>query len=206
MQKIINLACVSFISAMLFGCASNKVEQTSSVPEIEPVTLKSAAALEKNKQFLPALKQYSQLIGTVSTRADLYSAMRGKARCLREIGRPKLALSALSPINVEPENDLDCIQLAMAGELLLQMRKYKEAESSLEVALDGVRFKEKKHAKWTAVASANLGNAYLRNGKLLQSKIMYKKAEKLFEHLQQPEMQEKCRKTCLALEQIQTKE
>jgi tetratricopeptide (TPR) repeat protein len=94
----------------------------------------------------------------------------------------------------------------MAGELLLQMHKYKEAESALEVALDGVRNKEKKYCFWTAAASGNLGNAYLRNGKLQQSRIMYKKAAELFHHLNKPELEKKCFRTTLALDQIQIKE
>jgi tetratricopeptide (TPR) repeat protein len=146
------------------------------------------------------------LAASAANRDELYSAMRGKARCLRAMGRLKLALSALEPISVEPQTPAECLQLALAGELLLQMRKYQEAESSLEVALDGVRDEEEKYAQWTAVASANLGNAYLRNGKLRQSKTMYGKAAKLFHYLNNPELEKKCFKLTLALDQIQTLE
>ena len=177
--------------------------QASKAPEVSPP---NAVELEKKQKYTEALKQYNLLIGTAENRHDLYAAMRGKARCLRAMGRLKLALGSLSPLPVKPETPLDCLQLAMAGELFLQMHKYKEAESSLEVALDGVRGKEKNYSAWSATASANLGNAYLRNGKLEQSRIMYRKAAKLYRHLSRPELEKKCLRTILALGQIQVEE
>ena len=201
MSKLISLFYAGCIICLLAGCQSGKQKIPVSPPE--KVTLARAEKMEKNKQYMEALKRYSQLTATAANRADLYSAMRGKARCLRDMGRLKLALSALEPISVDPKNPLDCIQLAMAGELLLRMRKYQEAESSLEVALDGVRDEEMKYAQWTAAASANLGNAYLKNGKLIQSKIMYKKAAKLFHYLKRTDLEKKCFRLTLALDQIQ---
>jgi tetratricopeptide (TPR) repeat protein len=177
--------------------------QANKVPEAYPL---NAVELEKQQKYTEALKQYNLLIGTAENRNDLYAAMRGKARCLRAMGRLKLALGSLAPLPVKPKTSLDCLQLAMAGELFLQMHKYKEAESSLEVALDGVRGKEKKYRAWSATASANLGNAYLRNGKLEQSRIMYKKAAELYHYSNRPGLEKKCLRTILALGQIQVEE
>lgn len=190
---------------LLVSCASSpNAKSAVQLAKIRPVSLQSAAELEKQKEYMQALKQYAQCYSMSDNRSDLYSAMRGKARCLREMGHLKMALAALEPITVAPQNQQDCIQLALAGELLLQMKKYKEAESALEVALDGVRDHENKYAKWTAAASANLGKAYLHNEKLLQSKIMFKKAAALFRSLKRPQMVKKCFRTSLALDRIQT--
>ena len=180
MQNIIAAILITGGTLLFYGCASTPEIKTGKKVSLAKISLATAKKQEQAKQYLAALKQYSQLIEAAVNRTELYAAMRGKARCLRAMGRLKLALSALSPLSVNPETPLDCVQLGMAGELLLQLHKYKEAESTLEVALDGVRNKEKQYAPWTASASANLGNAYLRNGKLQQAQTMYKKAAKLF--------------------------
>jgi tetratricopeptide (TPR) repeat protein len=206
MRRRINLFCALCLACLLSACQSKPEKIPGLVKKPEKISLKGASELERNRRYMEALKQYHQLAASAANRDELYSAMRGKARCLRAMGRLKLALSALEPISVEPQTPAECLQLALAGELLLQMRKYQEAESSLEVALDGVRDEEEKYAQWTAVASANLGNAYLRNGKLRQSKTMYGKAAKLFHYLNNPELEKKCFKLTLALDQIQTLE
>lgn len=203
-NTIISIFTISLIF-LLSACVSEPASLKRAQSKLPEISLISAGKLEKRQQHLEALKQYNILINNAVNRHDLYAAMRGKARCLRAIGRLKLAISALSPLSINPKTPLDCLQLAMAGELLLQMRKYKESESALEVALDGVRNKEKKYSLWTAAASANLGNAYLHNGKLTQAQTMYKKAAKLFHFMKKPEFEKKCFRTTLALEQIQLK-
>jgi len=193
-----------FVAFFLLGCAtSKKVQSEAVVKSYGRVTFASALKLEKRKQYMAALKQYSQIIETAETRLALHKAVCGKARCLGKIGKLKLAFSSLAPLSDLAGSPADCEKLALAGELLLCMRKFQTAESTLEVALDGVRENEKKYAFWTAPASANLGNAYLRNGKLKQAQIMFSKAAKLFDEAKKPIDHAKCLKILLSLKQLE---
>ncbi len=200
------LVAVCSVMFFLYGCNSTPEKEKDLAikftPEMSPVTLATAVKLEESGKYIEALKQYSQLTECAADRKEYHKAICGKSRCLTKMGKYNLAISVLAPLPVDPRNNRQCEKLAMAGELLMRMNKYPEAESALEVAISGADTDNRACLYWLAPASANLGKSYLQNGKLQQAEAMYEKAEKLFGRIKNSRAQKKCRKILMELEKI----
>jgi tetratricopeptide (TPR) repeat protein len=203
-MKLYRIEFVLMALFLLPGCvtpAPEAIEEESIVIDFkEPSTLKpgvteaSALQLERSGRYLDALKQYSQLADTAIGRMANHRAMCGKARCLSHMGEHKLAISALAPLPLEPRKPYECEKLALAGELLLRMNKYEEAESTLEVAIASLEGGDKSaYYYWLAPATANLGKAYLHNSKVGQAQIMFRRAAEYFAAMGNAVAAEKCR-------------
>ncbi|MBN2641501.1 MAG: hypothetical protein JXR78_07605 [Victivallales bacterium] len=198
---------IEFVLTALFllsGCAAPAPEaaeeESIAIDFNQPATLDpgvteaSALQLERTGRYLDALKQYSQLADTATGRIAHHRATCGKARCLSRMGEHKLAISALAPLPLEPRKPYECEKLALAGELLLRMNKYEEAESTLEVAIASLEGGDKSaYLYWLAPASANLGKAYLHNSKVGQAQIMFCRAVEYFAVLNNSAEAVRCR-------------
>jgi tetratricopeptide (TPR) repeat protein len=185
------------------GCATKKPQTGQHNSVSEKVTAQTAFQLRQKGMYLAALKQYSELAEKAENRTELHKALCGKAYCLKKLGKMKLALGTLAPLPESPDSIEDCEKLTIAGELLLHLKKYAEAESILEVALSGMSsYQGSPNILWEAPAMANLGAAYLRNRKIKQAEIMYAKAANAFAKNNNPTNQRKCQRILNTLKQL----
>jgi tetratricopeptide (TPR) repeat protein len=180
-----------------FGCQFHrpffKKHKPISVETSTPMNkLERALLLQNSGDYLAAVIAYREVISCSRNKYEIDSAKTGAAECLIRIKKFPAALEILEPLSLDVITESNMRKLAIAGEILLHMGRFKEAEMYLEFAvgsLDLESFLEQAHsdsgnvfepAAWIPAAAANLGCAYLKNDKPEYAMMMYQFASCLY--------------------------
>ncbi|MDR1964973.1 MAG: hypothetical protein LBQ50_14475 [Planctomycetaceae bacterium] len=190
---------VTFTILIGLGCQTNhhwnplllKKKKPVSIETKTPLSkLERAILLQKSGDELAAVIAYREVIACSRNRNEIDSAKIGAAECLIRIKKFPAALTVLEPLPLDVATENDMKKLALAGEILLHIGRFKEAETYLELAvgsLDLESLLDQVHsdatlelAPWIPAATANLGCAYLKNDKPEYAMMMYQFASCLY--------------------------
>ncbi|MDR2116803.1 MAG: hypothetical protein LBP87_10540 [Planctomycetaceae bacterium] len=183
-----------------FGCQSYrpffkspffKKHKSVSVETSTPMNkLERALLLQKQGDYLAAVIAYREVISCSRNRNEIDSAKIGAAECLIGIKKFPAALEILEPLSLDVVTESNMRKLALAGEILLHIGRFKEAEMYLEFAVGSLDLEslfDQVHAdvvfelsSWIPAATANLGCAYLKNDKPEYAMMMYQFASCLY--------------------------
>ncbi|MDZ7615681.1 MAG: hypothetical protein U1E05_01680, partial [Patescibacteria group bacterium] len=100
-------------------------------------TLNRAELLYAQGQYMDAVIEYRLVIDRAADAWERDQAQVGAAKSLIKLHRMAAAMAALGQLPIEPASETDAHKLALAGEIYLRQRRFKEAEPCLELALDG---------------------------------------------------------------------
>jgi tetratricopeptide (TPR) repeat protein len=201
-MKIFKRILCFFVIGLLFtdiGCQVHrpffKKHKTVSVETSTPMNkLERALLLQKSGDYLAAVIAYREVISCSSNKNEIDSAKIGAAECLISVKKFPAALEILEPLSLDVVTESNMKKLALAGEILLHIGRYKEAELYLEFAvgsLDLESLRDQVHSgsdsdtvfepdSWLPAAIANLGCAYLKNDKPEYAMPMYQFASCLY--------------------------
>ncbi|MDR2756585.1 MAG: tetratricopeptide repeat protein [Planctomycetaceae bacterium] len=180
-----------------FGCQVHrpffKKHKSVSVETSTPMNkLERALLLQKSGDYLAAVVAYREVISCSRNRNEIDSAKIGAAECLISIKKFPAALEILEPLSLDVATESNMQKLALAGEILLHIGRFKEAEMYLEFAVGSFDLEsllEQVHSNsdiafelvsWIPAATANLGCAYLKNDKPEYAMMMYQFASCLY--------------------------
>ncbi|MDR0610928.1 MAG: tetratricopeptide repeat protein [Planctomycetaceae bacterium] len=203
-MKIFKRILYFFVIVLLFtgfGCQVHrpffKKHKTVSVETSTPMNkLERALLLQNSGDYLAAVIAYREVISCSRNKNEIDSAKIGAAECLINIKKFPAALEILEPLSLDVVTENNLKKLALAGEILLHIGRYKEAELYLEFSvgsldleslLDQVHFGTNSDTdtvfepdSWIPAAIANLGCAYLKNDKPEYAMPMYQFASCLY--------------------------
>lgn len=100
-------------------------------------TLNRAELLYAQGQYMDAVIEFRLVTDRAGDDWEREQARIGAAKSLIKLHRLPAAMAALGQLPVEPASETDANKLALAGEIYLRQRRFKEAEPCLELALDG---------------------------------------------------------------------
>ncbi|MDR1483300.1 MAG: hypothetical protein LBT09_00600 [Planctomycetaceae bacterium] len=179
-----------------FGCQVHrpffKKHKTVSVETSTPMNkLEQAMLLQNSGDYLAAVISYREVISCSRNKSEIDSAKIGAAECLIRVKKFPAALEILEPLSLDSVTENNMKKLALAGEILLHLKRYKEAELYLEFAvgsLDLESLLDQVHSdavfatdSWIPSSVANLGCAYLKNDKPEYAMPMYQFASCLYD-------------------------
>ncbi|MDR0705519.1 MAG: tetratricopeptide repeat protein [Planctomycetaceae bacterium] len=209
-MKIFKRILCFFVIVLLFsgiGCQVHrpffKKHKTVSVETSTPMSkLERAMLLQNSGDYLSAVIAYREVISHSRNKNEIDSAKIGAAECLISLKKFPAALEILEPLSLDIVTEINMKKLALAGEILLHIGRYKEAEMYLEFSvgsldleslLDQVHFGSNPNPNphsnsdtvfepdsWIPAAIANLGCAYLKNDKPEYAMPMYQFASCLY--------------------------
>ncbi len=177
------------------GSADTQIDTANLIKNNQMTGLQKAKFLQHQGRHQEAVIEYRKIMDAAASKSQYQQAQIGIARCLIKIRKYPAAMATLKPLPITPESDLDREVLAIAGEILLRIQEYMEAESILEIALGGIESLEVKDLlqaaqgditpasdvlSWEAACCGNLGHAYLKNEKLEKAVVLYRHAGELF--------------------------
>ncbi|MDR1140960.1 MAG: hypothetical protein LBL62_04650, partial [Planctomycetaceae bacterium] len=152
--------------------------------------LENALLLQNSGDYLAAVIAYREVISCSRNKNEVDLAKVGAAECLIRIKKFPAALEILEPLSLDSVTENNMKKIALAGEILLHIGRFKEAEMYLEFAvgsLDLEMLLEQAHSDavfepdiWIPAAVANLGCAYLKNDKPEYAMMMYQFASCLY--------------------------
>ncbi|MDR0336896.1 MAG: hypothetical protein LBI18_07385 [Planctomycetaceae bacterium] len=198
-MKIFKRILFIFVIILLFtgfGCQLHrpffKKHKTVSVETATPMNkLEQAMLLQNSGDYLAAVIAYREVISHSHNKNEIDLAKIGAAECLINVKKFPAALKILEPLSLDSITENNLKQLALAGEILLHIGRYKEAELYLEFAvgsLDLESLLDQVHSEavfatdsWIPSAVANLGCAYLKNDKPEYAMPMYQFASCLYD-------------------------
>lgn len=133
--------CLVLGTLLLAGCALHRpalFRATNSLPEDPRLSsLERARLLQDQGDHLAATVEFRKVLASEADVWEREEAKIGAAKSLIRTHRYAPAMAILAPLPVLAESDHDCRKLALAGEILLRQHRAEEAESCLELALDG---------------------------------------------------------------------
>lgn len=188
---IVRLVRRAAIAALVLLCAAC-VARTPGVVAPEPAggesslvremlggDLGRAWALYGRGRHAEALIEFRKVKDGAESSEDREEARYGVAKCLVKMEYFAQAVEVLGPFSPSPQTDTARRRLALAGQAMLLDERPADAETLLEIALAG-RDEPGEPPAWLGPCSANLGCAYLRNGKPAKAMTMYERAAGLF--------------------------
>jgi len=189
--RICRYGLVLLALAALAGCAAGGVKTTAG--RKGPGGVRETLALEflrinpgaagrfmRQGQYPQAAVEFRKIISFAQEPAARERARLDLARCYIRMENYAGAVAALQPLSAGPQSDYERLKLALAGEALLRDGRTGDAETLLEIALDGAAPAEGADRR-EAVCSENLGCAYLKNGKPEKAAALYRRAALLYE-------------------------
>ncbi len=190
---------------LLASCSAFRDQDTPSGirEDGKDFSIENAIALESKGDFLAALKNYQRLTNISLDPELAQEAELGCVRCLAKMGKYSSALAMLQPMQENPRSNSECRSFALAGEILIRMGRYADAESMLEISLSSPEMKNFEDAHWIPAACANLGTAYMKNNKFAQSQTLYFRAYEIFEKNGDRKSAEECRMIVETIEKYQ---
>jgi tetratricopeptide (TPR) repeat protein len=200
---------ISLLSVLcLVGCGAPKqnLEEISNTypgvaEEMSQVNLLRAQLMQQQGKYQSAIIEYLKILDSDVSELDIQQARLGVAKCLIKLGKFTSAIARLKPLPLTPNSDSDSQVLAVAGEAMLRLGKFQEAESVLEIALENAEiFSEYEMPEdlldpvvpenieetavstplWIAPCAGNLGYAYLKNCKPIKAFLLYQQAAGLY--------------------------
>ena len=170
------------------GCMINPWEddvlhdqiETSIAKEMSSASYQVAKLHYVQGKYNDAIIEYRKVIQATKDASLVNDCLIGIAKSLIKKKQYAAAVATLKPLDLNPQNIQQREILAIAGEALMRLDKYKEAECILEIALDDMDKNKLASESWRAPCCANLACSYLKNNKLPKAAIMYKKASLLF--------------------------
>jgi tetratricopeptide (TPR) repeat protein len=208
-MKIFKRILCFFVIGLLFtdiGCQVHRpFFKKHKVVRVETATpmnkLERALLLQKSGDYLAAVIAYREVISCSRNKNEIDSAKIGAAECLVSVKKFPAALEILEPLSLDVVTESNMKKFALAGEILLHIGRYKEAELYLEFAvgsLDLESFLDQVHSdavfepdSWIPAAVANLGCAYLKNDKPEYAMPMYQFASCLYHRSGNPILAER---------------
>ena len=187
MHKFKLLAIISCLS--LAGCnmsdffsedTLDQQPEASIVQEMGTASYQVALLNYKQGNYNRAIIEFRKVIQATKDSELVNDCLIGIAKSLIKKKQYAAAVVTLKPLDLNPISSRQREILAIAGEALLRLERYKEAECVLEIALDDMKQKQADLESWRAPCCANLACAYLKNNKLPKAAIMYKKAAVMF--------------------------
>ena len=181
--------CIVFVCLLpvLAGCGSrgghpdrNGKQPSGIAEEMRQGRLSQAQVLQQQKQYRAAIVEYKKVLEFSTSPTECKQAQLGMARCLVYLGDYSTALTTLKPLPLARASDVDRQVLAVAGEAMLHLRQYEDAETLLEMALDDMTNESIPLSSWRAPCCGNLGYAYLKNAKLDKAVVLYRRAARLY--------------------------
>jgi tetratricopeptide (TPR) repeat protein len=180
----IALVCVLPILA---GCGQWNVDSDVGGKEVRGIAeemrqarLSHARLLQQQRQYREAIVEYKKALEFSTSPAERQQARLGVARCLVHLEDHTAALVTLKPLPLGRGSDMDRQVLAVAGEAMLHLGQYEDAETILELALDDMTNESRALASWRAPCCGNLGYAYMKNTKLDKAVSLYCLAARLY--------------------------
>jgi tetratricopeptide (TPR) repeat protein len=148
--------------------------------DMRQARLSQAQALQQQRQYREAIVEYKKVLEFSTSPVECQQARLGMARCLVHLEDHSAALATLKPLPLARGSDLDRQVLAVAGEAMLHLGQYEDAETILELALDDMTNESLALSSWRAPCCGNLGYAYLKNAKLDKAVVLYRRAAGLY--------------------------
>lgn len=185
-MRVIKTLSIAIMLLNISGCIPNPwapkpvdIDRASVAQEMRTASFNQAEfyyAQGKYNQAIIEYRKYSQATKNIELHAK---CMIGIAKSLIKTKQYSAAVSTLKPLDLEPANMLQRQTLAVAGEALMRLGKFKEAEAILEISLDDMTKKTQVKKSWRVGAFGNLACAYLKNNKIRKAAVMYKKTAQL---------------------------
>lgn len=126
------------------------------------------------------MTQYRTILNASESERDREQARLGLAKCFLKLGDFSGASALLSPLTMPPESEADFEKMAVAGEAMLRLGQYEEAEVVLEMATEHLNDPARAMPSWAAACCGNLGYAYLKNNKPGKALLFYQRTAKLY--------------------------
>lgn len=167
MTVLKNSIAAACIAIFLAGCSvAQKKETAAATPPAPPADIAGAHALESRGQYIEALKLYGNVRNSTRNPLTFHLATLGQSRCLSSIGNQPAALAALTPLPFPPKNAMDAEICAMAGDILIRMERFLQAEELLSVTVASVPIESStpEQRPWLIIAHTRLASVARRNG------------------------------------------
>jgi tetratricopeptide (TPR) repeat protein len=135
------MTCLALGTLLLAGCSSYRPKlfqgpnSLSRAPRLSDVD--RARLLQDQGEHTAATIEFRKALECAADDWERDEARIGAAKSLIAMHRYAPAMTILGPLPVVAESDFDCRKLAIAGEILLRQHRAEEAETCLELALDG---------------------------------------------------------------------
>lgn len=175
---------------------SPEVELMPRPAESPATSLALARAAEMQGFYHRAYSIYDDLRAGSTTAEIKTTAGIGCARCLLRMDRTDAAIVRLGELPQLPATVADAERMALAGEAFLRKRRPLVAEPLLAKAMS---FTGVLDQAWAAPAYANLGVAFVQNGKPEPAWRAYRQAELLFIQMEDRDAARECREIAVWL-------
>lgn len=135
------MTCLALGALLLAGCSSYRprlLQGSNSLPQdLRLSDIDRARLLQDQGDHAAATIEFRKVVECAADDEERDEARIGAAKSLIKMHRYAPAMVVLGPLPVVAESDYDCRKLAIAGEILLRQHRPEEAETCLELSLDG---------------------------------------------------------------------
>lgn len=150
-----------------------------------------ARVAELKSDYIQALKIFSELLNEPHNSSVYQTAFIARSRVLMQMKKYNQAMAVLQPLSENPNTLFECRKLAMCARVLVNLKRFDEAENLLKVAIDKSPLRPDTEL-FRAEALSALGYICFTQSKPLEAVRFFRSAAPLFEKNNQKKQARKC--------------